>query len=134
MDEMILQKARELADMIRESDLFLASKAAEKAAYADASARFHVADYYAKEQALRTLLNSGNIDPDALAKAGRDLEDAEEAMQNDPLVLAMQQANKACNELLTQIGGILSQAVRSEEEGSCGGSCATCSAGCASRQ
>lgn len=125
--EEILQKARELAELIKNSDLFKASKAAEKAAYADARAVGHVSDYYAKEQAIRALLSNGpDVDAEALAKAGEALEAAQAAMENDPLVVAMQEANKACNEVLTAVSQILSEAIESDRESGCTGSCGTC--------
>lgn len=53
-------------------------------------------------------------------------------MENDPLVVAMQEANKACNEVLTQVSQILSEAIEGERQGGCTGSCGSCS-GCSAR-
>lgn len=72
--EEILQKARELAELIKNSDLFIRSREAEKAAYNDPDAIRHVSDYYAKEQAIRQLLGNGSdVDALALSEAGQAL-------------------------------------------------------------
>ena len=70
--EAVLQKALELAEAIRQSDLYLRSREAERAAYADRDTVRAVSAYYGKEQAVKSLLDGiDTLDPMALANASQ---------------------------------------------------------------
>ena len=108
MDE-VMQKARELAEAIRRSDLYLKSREAERAAYADADTVKAVSAYYGSEQAVKAILDKPEaMDAAALGQAYDRLEQSRTVMNAMPLVREMLEANKACNEMINEVSRILS--------------------------
>lgn len=121
----VMLKAQELAQAILASDIYQRSKAAEDAVTKDPDAARCMADYYEKEQNLRRVLDQGDdMDPMELADAGRELEEARAVMKALPLVQELQEANKACNDMLNNINTILR--LNMDGETGCTGSCSTC--------
>ena len=124
-----MMKAQELAQAILASDVYKRSKAAEDAAMKDPDATRCMADYYEKERALQAILDQGeDMDPQALADAGRELEEARAVMKALPLVQELQEANAACNRMLNDINTILR--LNMDGGSGCTGECSSCSGSC----
>lgn len=135
----VMLKAQELGEAILASDIYARMKEAEALIGKDEAATLAVAAYMEKRDAVQTMLGDReNLDPAKLAALGAELQEAENAMNQQPAVQQMQTARKAFDELMVSMNRVLELVVNGSAEetpaaNGCTGSCATCS-GCGARK
>ncbi len=126
--ENILDKARELGEMLARSEPFTRMAALEQAAMEDAD----IADLYGEYSDLREQLEAldmseegGDVAADNLR---RDLDALEGRLNERPEILRLEEARGSFNALMNQVNRVLQLALQGEdEEEGCGaGGCAGC--------
>ncbi|MBQ8313603.1 MAG: YlbF family regulator [Clostridia bacterium] len=136
----VMQKAQELAEAIVESNIYQRMHAAELQVNKDEEAVKAVSDFVEKRQAVESILASNNMDHDALAEAGKAMEEAEKKLNDVPLIKEMQESRKEFSQMMENVNRILRLVITGETEdecdcghhhhhGGCSGSCEGCS-GC----
>ena len=130
----VMEKAQALAQAIVESDIYQRMHTAESQATADADAAGAIAALMEKRQAVENLLAEEDMDHTALAEAGKAMEEAEAALNEQPLVKELQTARADFSQMMENVNRILRLVItgETEEESGCGGSCSGCSGGCGS--
>ncbi len=130
----VMEKAQALAQAIVESDIYQRMHTAESQATADADAAGAIAALMEKRQAVENLLAEEGMDHTALAEAGKAMEEAEAALNEQPLVKELQTARADFSQMMENVNRILRLVItgETEEESGCGGSCSGCSGGCGS--
>ena len=81
---------------------------------------------------MEALLAQNNVDHEALAKAGQEMEEAEKAVNEVPLVAELQEARGMFSLMMDNVNRVLKFMITGEEEdahGGCSGNCSGCS-GC----
>ena len=129
--ENVLKQAEILAESILESKVFINMRLAEQAAMKDEKANQLIAAYTEKRQAVEALLADANMDHGALAKAGEELQNVENAIDENEVLNQMRATNEAFSEMMKKVNSIIRFVVTGEEEHEegCSGSCHSCS-GC----
>lgn len=130
----VMEKAQALAQAIVESDIYQRMHTAEGQVTADADAAGAIAALMEKRQAVENLLADEDMDHTALAEAGKAMEEAEAALNEQPLVKELQAARADFNQMMENVNRILRLVItgETEEESGCGGNCSGCSGGCGS--
>ncbi len=130
----VMEKAQALAQAIVESDIYQRMHTAESQVTADADAAGAIAALMEKRQAVENLLAEEDMDHTALAEAGKAMEEAEAALNEQPLVKELQTARADFSQMMENVNRILRLVItgETEEESGCGGSCSGCSGGCGS--
>lgn len=124
-----------MAEAILDSDIYQRMHKAEMQVTKDEAATKAIADFVDKRQVVESVLASNEMDHDALALAGQEMEEAEKAMNEVPLVKELQQSRQDFNQMMENVNRILRLVITGETEdssscgGGCSGSCAHCS-GC----
>lgn len=130
----VMEKAQALAQAIVESDIYQRMHTAESQVTADADAAGAIAALMEKRQAVENLLAEEDMDHTALAEAGKAMEEAEAALNEQPLVKELQTARADFSQMMENVNRILRLVItgETEDESGCGGSCSGCSGGCGS--
>jgi cell fate (sporulation/competence/biofilm development) regulator YlbF (YheA/YmcA/DUF963 family) len=132
--EQIMEKARELGEMLAQSEPFTQMVKLEQAAMEDAD----ITDIYGEYSDLREQLEAldmgeegGDVAADNLR---RDLDALEEQLNNRPEIRDLEAARASFNALMAQVNRVLQIALQGEDEDEgCGeGGCAGCQ-GCSVR-
>ena len=127
--EKVLNQAEQLAEAILESEEYIKMRIAEQATMRDEAAAALLAEYSQRRSAVETLLTSNDLDHSALAEAGERLETVEKAIDDNPMIQTMREANTAFSDMMQQINKIIKYVVTGEMEeaqGGCSGSCGSC--------
>ena len=129
--EKVLNQAEMLAEAILESEEYISMRLAEQAAMKDEKATQLIAAYSEKRHAVEMLLADANMDHGALAQAGKELQEAERAIDACEVLTKMRESNEAFNAMMKKVNSIIRYVVTGEEEQpeGCTGSCSSCS-GC----
>lgn len=124
----VLEKAQELAEAIVDCEIYQRMHKAELLASKDEAAGKAMADFIEKRQAVEGLLADSNMDRDALAKAGQEMEEAEKLLNEVPLVKEMQDARKEFTQMMENVNQLLRLIITGEVEnnGGCTGDCSSC--------
>lgn len=129
----VMQKAQALAEAILESEVYQGMKRAENSYMHDEQAISLTAVVNEKRNAVQELLTANNMDHEALARAGEELEAAERNMNACPAVNELQEARHAFTSMMDNVNRILRLVITGEtgdqEGGGCSGHCSSC-AGC----
>lgn len=127
----VMLKAQALGEAILASDVYKRKNEAESKVATDETAAAAVAAYMEKRHAVEELLGDADMDPGKLAEAGAAMQEAEEAMNANPVVKEVKAASDAYNTMMDNINRLLRLIVDGEvdAESGCTGSCETC-AGC----
>ena len=105
----VMEKAQELAQAIVESDI------------------------YQRMHTVENLLAEENMYHTALAEAGKAMEEAEAALNEQALVKELQAAREDFSQMMENVNRILRLVITGEPEDSgCGGGCSGCSGSCGS--
>ena len=128
--EKVLMQAEQLAEAILESEEYIKMRLAEQAAMKDEKAGQLVSDYSEKRGKVETILSDNNMDHQALAQAGEELESAEKAIGEYTLLSDMRKAREDFNKMMEQVNKLIKFVVTGENEdeaeGGCTGSCEGC--------
>ena len=105
--ENVLNHAEQLAESILDSEEFIKMRLAEQAAMRDEAATQLITDYSERRKEVENLLATSDMDHSALAEAGKRLEDAQKAMEENEKIKAMREANDAFNQMMQQVNKII---------------------------
>lgn len=126
----VMNKAQELAEAIVDSQIYQRMHQAELAAAKDEEATRAISNFVEKRHEVETILSSNNMDHEALARAGKEMEEAEKALNAVALVQEMQQSRQDFTQMMENVNRILRLVITGETEEECGGDCSGCSGSC----
>ena len=130
----VMAKAQELAEAILESDIYQEMKRQETAVRKDADAAKAFGDMIEKRQQVESILSSEKMDPEVLAQASREMEEAENRMNKNEMIGKLKEKRKDFQTMMDNVNKILRLVITGETEDetsgtACGGNCSGCS-GC----
>lgn len=129
----VMQKAQELAEVILESDIYKRMHETEIALTKDEEATRIISDFMEKRNAVQDILASNDLNHEQLAQAGKEMEEAEKAMNECEVVKAFQDARRDFSQMMDSVNKILRLVITGEvEEEGCGGGCGSCGGDCGS--
>ena len=82
----VMAKAQELAEAILNSEIYQEMKKQETAVRKDPDAAKALGDMIEKRQRVESVLSSEKMDPEALAQASREMEEAENRMNQNEMI------------------------------------------------
>ncbi|MDR3644496.1 MAG: YlbF family regulator [Clostridia bacterium] len=132
----VIEKARELGELLREDPRCRRMQAAKAANDLDAELQKLIGEFSAKKAALSDELGSGHIDREKSRQYEREMRELYAQLMNKPSMAEYNEAHKAVDELVGHINSIVQASISGEPEpessqGGCGaGGCEGC-AGCA---
>ena len=129
-----MTKAQELAEAILESEVYRKMKQQEIAVRRDPEAAGTLGDMIEKRQRVETILSSAEMDPNKLAEASREMEEAENRMNSNPMISTLKEYRKDFQTMMDNVNRILRLIITGETEdendgSGCSGNCSGCS-GC----
>lgn len=123
----IIEKARELGQMISESDEFKALKGAEDLQLADPEAQQMMMDYSVTREALSKRAAADGVTKEDLENIQKEAQDAFEKLLTNKNIKRYIDANQAFKTLIDQVNAIIAFYVKGEEQsGGCSGNCSSC--------
>lgn len=131
----VMMKAQELAEAILDSEIYRKMKEQETAVRRDPEAVGALGDMIEKRSRVETILSSANMDPNELAKASREMEEAEKRMNDNGMIKTLKEYRNDFQTMMDNVNKILRLVItgETEEENSgsagCSGNCSGCS-GC----
>lgn len=130
----VMTKAQELAEAILESEVYRKMKQQEIAVRRDPEAAGTLGDMIEKRQRVETILSSAEMDPNKLAEASREMEEAENRMNSNPMISTLKEYRKDFQTMMDNVNRILRLIITGETEdenggSGCSGNCSGCS-GC----
>ncbi len=132
MNETVMNKARELASLLRYSPEYICMKAAEDAASQEESLTALSARYDQKRREVEDLTLEDSPDYEKIMAASRELEELREQYNAHPLAQAVNKSRKDFSALMNAVNQELKLALNPngpDTPAGCTGSCAGCS-GC----
>ena len=131
----VMQKAQELAEAILNSEIYQDMKNQENAVQRNPEAAGLLGDLIEKRQRVENVLSGTKMNPDELAEASREMEEAEKRMNENPMITALKDKRKDFQTMMDNVNKILRLVITGETEdennssNGCGGNCSCCS-GC----
>ena len=131
----VMMKAQELAEAILSSETYQKMKQQEAAARRDPDAAKVLSDMIEKRNRVETILSAADMDPNELAEASREMEEAEQRMNENGMIRTLKEYRKDFQTMMDNVNRILRLVITGETEdengggSSCSGNCSGCS-GC----
>ena len=131
----VMMKAQELAEAILDSEIYRKMKDQENAVRKDPEAAAALGDMIEKRSRVETILSSADMDPNELAKASREMEEAEKRMNGNGMISTLKEYRKDFQTMMDNVNRILRLVITGETEdenggsSGCSGNCSGCS-GC----
>ena len=128
----VMTKAQELAEAILESDCYKDMKKAEADMRRDPEAAEALGGMIEKRNRVENILASADMDPNALAEASREMEDAEKRMNENEKIIELKEKRKDFQTMMDNVNRILRLVITGEtddesrENQHCGGDCSAC--------
>lgn len=123
----IIEKARELGMMLRDSDEMKALKGAEEMQLADKDAQVLMMEYANTRERLSQKAASTDVTKEEFEKIQAEMEQAFQKLMTNENIKRYIEANKAFKTLIDQVNSIIAYFVKGEEQhGSCSGNCSSC--------
>ena len=130
MSQAVIDKAKELANIIALSPEYIAMRATEDAAGQDGTLQELFKQYDSIHREIEDVTLKKEPDFDKIGSLTRDLDDVQQQIKAQPLYQALQQARKGFSDMMGQVNGELSAVLNpGGSQGGCSGNCAGC-AGC----
>ncbi|NLZ88360.1 MAG: YlbF family regulator [Clostridiales bacterium] len=128
MSECVIEKARELADVIARSDEYTSMKQAENAAAADLDLESLYNDYQEKRQAVAELTKAETPDFDAVSALTREVDAIENQLRRNVRMRALNDSRAAFTVMMNAVNRELQKVLSPEsvDDGCSSGSCASC--------
>ena len=128
-----MNKAQELAEAILDSEVYQKMKEQENTVRKDPEAAKAMGDMIEKRQRVESVLSSANMDPNELAQASKEMEEAEQRMNDNGMIRELKERRKDFQTMMDNVNRILRLVITGQvedETGSgCSGNCSGCS-GC----
>ena len=130
----VMNKAQELAEAILDSEVYQKMKDQENAVRKDPEAAKAMGDMIEKRQRVETVLSSANMDPNELAQASKEMEEAEQRMNSNAMIQELKDRRKDFQTMMDNVNKILRLVITGQVEdesgaAGCSGNCSGCS-GC----
>ena len=131
----VMMKAQELAEAILDSDIYQNMKKQENAVRKDPEAAMALGEMIEKRQRVEAVLSEANMDPEKLAEASREMENAEKRMNENEMIKRLKEYRKDFQTMMDNVNRILRLVITGETEeendgrSGCTGNCSGCS-GC----
>ena len=131
----VMTKAQELAEEILNSGIYQKMKKLEGVVRHDPEAAEALGDMIEKRSRVETILSSADMDPNELAKASAEMEEAEKRMNSNEKIIELKEARKDFQTMMDNVNQILRLVITGQvDEGrsgaaACSGNCSGCS-GC----
>ena len=130
----VMNKAQELAEAILDSEIYQKMKDQENAVRKDPEAAQAMGDMIEKRQRVETVLSSANMDPNELAQASKEMEEAEQRMNDNDMIKELKNRRKDFQTMMDNVNRILRLVITGQVEdengtAGCSGNCSGCS-GC----
>ena len=128
----VLGKAQELAEAILNSEIYRQMKESEGEMRRDPDAAAALGDMIEKRGRVENILASADMDPNELAEASRDMEEAEKRMNENEKIQALKARRKDFQTMMDNVNQLLRLVItgQTEEENrgtvACGGDCSAC--------
>lgn len=131
----VMTKAQELAEEILNSGIYQKMKKLEGVVRHDPEAAEALGDMIEKRSRVETILSSADMDPNELAKASAEMEEAEKRMNSNEKIIELKEARKDFQTMMDNVNQILRLVITGQvDEGrsgaaACSGNCSSCN-GC----
>lgn len=131
----VMMKAQELAEAILDSEIYQRMKKQENDVRRDPEAASVLGDMIEKRNRVEAVLSSADMNPDELAEASREMEEAENRMNDNGMIKTLKEYRKDFQTMMDNVNKILRLVITGETEeesagnSGCGGNCSGCS-GC----
>lgn len=123
----IIEKARELGQMIADSDEMKALKGAEEMQLADPDAQELMMEYANKRDEISARASDPNMTKEGFEEIQKEMEAAFQKLMTNANIKRYIEANKEFKTLIDQVNAIIAYYVKGEEQsGSCSGNCSSC--------
>ena len=131
----VMMKAQELAEAILDSEVYTRMKQQENDVKRDPGAGAALSDMIEKRSRVENILSSANMDPNELAEASREMEEAEQRMNDNEMIKTLKEYRKDFQTMMDNVNRILRLVITGQTEdenggsSGCSGNCSGCS-GC----
>ena len=131
----VMMKAQELAEAILDSEVYTRMKQQENDVKRDPGAGMALSDMIEKRSRVENILSSANMDPNELAEASREMEEAEQRMNDNEMIKTLKEYRKDFQTMMDNVNRILRLVITGQTEdenggsSGCSGNCSGCS-GC----
>ena len=131
----VMMKAQELAEAILDSEVYTRMKQQENDVKRDPEAGIALSDMIEKRSRVENILSSANMDPNELAEASREMEEAEKRMNENEMIQSLKDCRKDFQTMMDNVNRILRLVITGQTEdenggsSGCSGNCSGCS-GC----
>ena len=131
----VMMKAQELAEAILDSEVYTRMKQQENDVKRDPGAGAALSDMIEKRSRVENILSSANMDPNELAEASREMEEAEQRMNDNEMIRTLKEYRKDFQTMMDNVNRILRLVITGQTEdenggsSGCSGNCSGCS-GC----
>lgn len=123
----IIEKARELGQMLADSDEMKALKGAEEMQLADPDAQELMMEYANKRDEISAKASDPNMTKEGFEEIQKEMEAAFQKLMTNANIKRYIEANKEFKTLIDQVNAIIAYYVKGEEQsGSCSGNCSCC--------
>ena len=130
-----MMKAQGLAEAILDSEVYTRMKQQENDVKRDPEAGIALSDMIEKRSRVENILSSANMDPNELAEASREMEEAEQRMNDNEMIRTLKEYRKDFQTMMDNVNRILRLVITGQTEdenggsSGCSGNCSGCS-GC----
>ena len=131
----VMMKAQELAEAILDRETYQKMKQQENDVRRDPDAARALSDMIEKRNKVEEILSAANMDPNELAEASREMEEAESRMNSNEMISMLKDYRKDFQTMMDNVNRILRLVITGETEDEnggntgCSGNCSGCS-GC----
>ena len=128
----VMTRAQELAEAILESECYKDMKRTEAEMRRDPEAAAALGDMIEKRNRVENILASADMDPNELAEASREMEEAEKRMNENGKIIELKEKRKDFQTMMDNVNRILRLVITGETEDEsrgipqCGGDCSAC--------
>ena len=128
----VMNKAQELAEAILDSEIYKEMKKTEADMRRDPEAASALGEMIEKRNRVEEILASANMDPNELAEASREMEEAERRMNENSRIIELKEKRKDFQTMMDNVNKILRLVITGEVEDesrgmtACGGDCSAC--------
>jgi len=127
----IIEKAKELGQILAESNEFVRMRTAEQAQQADTDAQLLLMGYNQKRTELMMQAQKEDITPDEMQAIRTEMESEFNKLNTNASIVEYIESMQDFNNLMQQVNGAISYYVSpQQEEDGCGGECSGCGGGC----
>ena len=127
MSQQVIDKAKELANIIAQSPEYITMRATDDAAGQDEGLQELFKQYDSIHRDIEDATLKNEPDFDKIGSLTRDLDDVQQQIKAQPLYQALQQARKGFSDMMGNVNSELSAVLNpGGSQGGCSGNCSAC--------